>query len=352
MIITPVLLSFLSGCSSEISSSNAAIAAKATDDIVYELVVNDHNPVSTGPAQSTIFWAKQIESVSGGRLKLTVYTDGYLLNGEEAFRGVKTGVCDITVYVMDKREGFTLNTVMSLPFMGWPEMAKTRLINMQLLQEFPAMQAEWEGVTILATKMNPPTHLHTSGKIVKTPADMQGLKLFCAEDALITIAKTAGAIPVDVDITEMTALLERELMEGVINHFPVCYIFKALDYLPYHTVFSDGGINMTQECLIMNNKRLDSLPSDLQALLLNSGDIWNNKFAEYDAADMEKALQFCKDRNHTFTRLTSEELIEWQNLIKVPIYDEWLKAANAKGQPAQAVFDRARELAAQSQYQH
>ena len=125
---------------------------------------------------------------------MTVYHGGALLSGEDAFRGTQTGICDAAYYVMDRQQGFLLNLVMALPFMGFPVQRTTGLIYGDLLDEFPEMVDEWEGrdVKLVAWMMMPGTHIHNMLKDVRTPADLAGMSIHCAEAANAEVVEAAG----------------------------------------------------------------------------------------------------------------------------------------------------------------
>jgi TRAP-type C4-dicarboxylate transport system substrate-binding protein len=313
-------------------------------DKVIKLTVNDHNPPFTGPGQSIIYWAEQVNKMSGGRLELTVHSGGALLSGEEVYRGVQTGVCDIGHYVVDTREGFILNLVMALPFMGWPEQHEAGKLYLKLLDDSKEMRAEWEGVTIISVMMMPPTHVHTVKKVVVTPDDLKGLKIMGAEFMLNASMEAAGATPVHLDIGDMAPSVNTGLIDGIMNHFPVLNVFGALELLKCHTVFGDGGINMTPMYLIMNTKVLNSLPPDLKKLIVDSGSIWYEKFKELDALDQANAQKDVKKWGHKMTYLTPEQIKVWYDLVKGPVHDQWIKDAEAKGRPGKAVYKKALKL--------
>ena len=311
---------------------------------VIELTFNDHNPPFTGPAQAYDYWAEQVDAESGGRLKINIIHGGALFTGDEVYRAVETGACDGGHYVVDREDGFLLNLLMTLPFMGWPEQ-HVEASYQTLLDEFPEMAAEWEGVTIISFMMMPPTHVHTVDKVIKTPDDIAGVKIFCAEAILAEIMNAVGATAVEMGIMDMTPSVQTGVVEGVCNHFPVLNVFGTLELTKCHTVFGDGGINITPMFEIMNTEVLNGLPSDLQDLLLNSGHYWFDKFNELDAADIAGSIAFCEENNHTMTYLTPEEIKVWYDLVKAPLHDAWIAECEAAGLPGQEIYDRALELA-------
>jgi len=319
---------------------------EVTPPEVIELIVNDHNPPPTGPAQAYDYWAEQVEAESGGRLSIEVIHGGALFTGQEVYRAVETGACAGGHYVVDREDGFLLNLIMTLPFMGWSEQ-HVEAKYQTLLDEFPEMAAEWEGVTITSFMMMPPTHVHTVdiGRVIKTPDDIDGVKIFCAEAILSEIMNAVGATAVEHGIMDMTPDVQTGVVDGVINHFPVLNVFGTLELLPYHTVFGNGGINITPMFDLMNTDVLNSLPPDLRDIMLNSSHYWFDKFNELDAADIAGAAAFCEENNHTMTELTPAEIEVWYNMVKDTIHADWIAECEAAGLPGQAVYDRALELA-------
>lgn len=350
LIISVLLVGFVS-CTTTTTTittttTTSPTTASATTPITptvapIELIVNDHNPPESTVAKAWDDWAAWVEDKSEGRLKVTIIKGGALFTGDEAYQAVLNGSCDIAHYVVDSQQGFLLNLVFALPFMGWPEQ-HVEAAYQTLLDEFPEMRAEWEGVTILSFMIMPGTHIHTKDKVVVTPDDIKGMKVMGAEAMTIKAVDTAGATAADIPITEMTPSLQTGLVAGVINHFPVCGIFGALDLLKCHTVFG-GGINFTPMYAIMNTAKFNSLPADLQQVLVDSGAVWLQKHTEWDNKSMDFAMDMTE--GHTFTMLTDEEISVWYNLVKAPIHDKWIADCEAAGLPGQEVYDRARVLA-------
>lgn len=309
-----------------------------------ELTVNDHNPPPSNVAKAWDSWAKWVETESKGRIKVTVHHGGSLLAEKEAFRGTKTGVVDMAHYVVDRREGFLLSTVTTLPFIGMPGQLDGGKIWMELYNKFPEMAREWDGVKIIGVFMMPPTHIHNKKKAIVKPEDMKGMKMHGAEYAVVQTMNAVGASPIQLDITEMYSGLERGVMDGVMNHFPVCFIFKVLELTPYHTVFGDSGINMTPMFAIMNPKKFNSMPADLQKIIEQSGKVWADEQYKGDLPVQTAAIDLCKAKNHTFTYLTPKQIEPWYNLMKKNSHDQWIKDAEAKGLPGKKVYEETLKL--------
>jgi TRAP-type C4-dicarboxylate transport system substrate-binding protein len=312
---------------------------------VVQILVNDHNPAQTGPAQVIEYWAQKVNEIGQGRIKMTVRHGGELLMGNEEYRGMQKGdVCDASYYVLDRRDGFLLNSVITLPFMGWPGQEKTGQIYMELIKKIPQIRGEFKGVIPYVFTMMPPTHIHNNKKVIKTPADLKGMTIQSAEYGLVQVIEAAGATAVQLDITDMGPALERGVIDGVVNHFPVLFVFNVLQLLPFHTIFGKGGINMTPMGIIWNEKKWNSYPPDVQKILTDAAHFYTEKFYEMDFGMQAMVVKTCKDKGDTFTELTPQDVKVWYDLVKKPVHDKWIAEAQAKGLPGKAVYNETLRL--------
>ena len=315
---------------------------------VIKLTINDHNPPFTPPGKATAAWVQQLNETAKDKLEVTLHAGGALLSATEAYRGVQSNVVDGANYVVDTREGFMLNLITGLPFMGWPDRWVAEKMYQELLDKSEAMRAEWEGVTILSFMMMPGTLLHMAKEPVITPAQLKGKKIMGAETMLNAVMEAAGATPVHMDIGDMAPSLNTGLIDGIMNHINVVKVFGALELVPYHTYFGEG-ITFTPTYLIFNTKKLNKLPPDVKELILNSGQIWHDTFKEMEVGFAAACMDEAKKLNHTFTYLTPEQIAVWYDLVKAPVHDKWIKEAEAKGRPAKEVYKMALDLIANYQ---
>ncbi len=177
----------------------------------YVLVYSDHNPSISPPGRSAVRWLTEVVSKrTGGKVEFKVITGGGLMGEAEAFRGVQSGIADMALYVVNARDGFIANMVVTLPFMGWPSREKANEIYRKLMDKHPEIKKEWEGVVPFAYSMMPETHIHTTkrAKVVKTVADLNKMKILTTGEHT-TIVKAIGATPVEVPIGDWYTALER-----------------------------------------------------------------------------------------------------------------------------------------------
>jgi TRAP-type C4-dicarboxylate transport system substrate-binding protein len=314
---------------------------------VYSLTLNDHNPAGTGPAKAMDDWAAWVEQESEGRLELEIIHGAALFTGDEIYGQLESAGCDIGHYAVDREDGFLLNLVLTLPFLGWPEQHFEDAF-WTLMDEFPEFAEEWEGVTVISVMIMPGTAFHTVDTVIEEPADIVGVKMFCAEATLVNIVEAVGGTGVELPITDMAPSVQTGVVDGVFNHFPVCMVFGALEMLHCHTVFG-AGVNNTPMFLLMSTEVLESLPGSLQDLLTSdeSRDVWYNAFSGYDSADIAAAQAICEANNDTFINLTAAEIAEWRAVIQDEVINSWIDDCEDAGLPGQEVYDRVMELIAE-----
>lgn len=315
----------------------------------FQFTFNDHNPPGMPVNDATVAYVKYIEEKSGGRIKINLVSGGALFSADEAWRQTQTGGCDAAVCALSKEYGVYLNDVVSLPFLGWPGRDETTKIYHALLDKFPEMRKEFGNVTYRTFGMMPPVQMHWRSKVVKTPADVKGVKSFCAEAIYADTYSALGGVPVNIDITEMYQAVEKGVVEGVVNHAPVCFVFGALELLKSHTYFGQGGISMAPVGMIWNNNSYNKLPDDLKKVVNEADELWYKTFMEKEVGFNAMVEGKIKEWGHTMVVLTPSEIAQWRDMVKDAVINKWIKAANDKGLPGTAVYEEALKLAASYQ---
>lgn len=307
-----------------------------------ELKLGDWNPPKAGVAQITQKMADMIGAKSEGRLKITVYPGESLVKMAEVFRGVQTGVADIS-YCTASLIGspLELNKVTSLPFLGLTSMEMASAVHEKLFNLSPEVRAEFQGLKVLGFRGMPLYHGHFVKKEVHVPADIKGLKLI-SSGMWGDVISNAGGAPVALGIGDWYMSLERGLVEGHFVHFPVTYVFKTLDLLKYHSMVG-GGASTTPDCFIFTLDTWNKLPTDLQKVIEDAVRWRTAEITKFDYEEEQRAIDYAKSKNHTFIHLTPEEIKLWMDNAK-PAHEKWIANANAKGLPARKIYEETQRI--------
>lgn len=157
---------------------------------------------------------------------------------------------------------------------------------------------------------------------IRTPNDFNGLKFRVQPaDVLRSMFSAWGASPQPIAFGELFTALQQGVVDGHENPYAVIYGSKTYQVQPYITE-SDHGANIS--VVTINQGYFDSLPEDLQQILIESAD-------EAATFNRENAQQINEDGKRDIEESGTNEIIELSNeereafkAVVVPsIWDEY-----------------------------
>jgi TRAP-type C4-dicarboxylate transport system substrate-binding protein len=287
-------------------------------------------------------WAKMVEEVTDGRVKVSVFPGSILTNVMESYDATIAGVCDIAMVPQSfEPERFPLSMVMNAP-LDLPNALVSGKVAWDLYQKFPEIQAEYRDTKVLFFYSTSAYQLHTVKKPIHTKEDVEGLLIRCGGPDDTVVIKALGGVPQFMPMPEAYLALEKGVLDGHMGPFGPMPGFKLDEVLFYHLENANFHTNIF--AVVMNLDKWNSLPSDIQEAIDEiSGTAAAVLFGEvFDRTDI-LAIQAMKDKGHTFTNLSPEEKARWDGFLK-DILNEWVAEQEAKGLPGQEVLDEALRL--------
>ncbi|MCQ4347058.1 TRAP transporter substrate-binding protein [Pseudomonas stutzeri] len=274
-------------------SIGAATAAQAADS--YTLKVAHFLP-STSNAQVNIIepWCEQLRQDSNDRIKCQLYPS-MQLGGTPAKLAdmARTGVADIVWTAPAYSAGkFPRVEALELPFV-LPYGGKT---GNDIIWSFYEQYAkdDFKGYKVLSVFGDGGMNLHTRGKAVKTLEDLKGLKLRASSRTAAKTLEALGATPVSMPPAQMTEAISKGVVDGALASWEVVPATKLDEVTQYHSVTPAGetAFGYTVLTMLMNQKKFDSLPKDLQEIIdRNSGKALSDRFA----TAWDKAMDAARD---------------------------------------------------------
>ena len=320
-----------------------AFAEKPASSNVIELSFAHTIPPVVPLAKVYQQWAQMISEKSGGKVKINFYWSESLLKASELYRGVQTGVADMSYYVVGLDYGLMpLNMFTKLGFMGYPSMEAGTEIYHKIWDKFPEIRNEFKGVKVMAARMSPGYHLSFVNKEVRVPADIKGMKIISSGAGLAAELAAMGAATMDVKVGDMYMSLERGLAEGICAHFPVLHAFGVLPVVKYHTMFGNGAV-FSIDNVLMNLKTWNSLPPDIQKIFEDLSPWLGQEIIKADVGYVAMVIGKAKEMGHTFITPTPAEMKLWREAAQ-PVHDKWIADTEAKGLPGKAVYKEATRL--------
>ena len=165
-----MLIALLSGCGGG--------GTEADGEEVIELSFSTHDPAQSPKTLYHEEWAKKINEVTDGRVKITVYPGATLADPTDVLDAIRTGAADMGwVFTSFYPDQFPLMDIVSLPMLGINSASQATNILIDLYEYSDALKEELSDFKMLMVHTNNPNFIATSKKPVYTLEDMKGLKL-------------------------------------------------------------------------------------------------------------------------------------------------------------------------------
>lgn len=333
----------LGGC----SKSGGQGTEKPAAAQVIELKYNDFNPQGMGIALLAEKAAKMVEERTNGKVKIVPYFSQTLLKYPETFKGVSTGVADISFYLVGGSPGVHhVNEFYNLPFIGYKSMDDAARVYTELLKKFPEFQAENEklGVRWLSVRPMLPFHIHMVNKQIRVPDDLKGQKL-AAEGYFAQAVKGVDGVALNMAPTDWYTSLQKGIVSGHFTHWMVPKEFKTVELFKYHTIFGTGGAGNGAIGYLVNLETWKKLSPDVQQVLVDVFQWLAEEGVKFDNEMEKKSIGEAKQAGHVFVELTPQEVQLWADSAGKPVIDKWIADNEAKGLPARKIYEAAKEMA-------
>ena len=212
--------------------------------------------------------AEAFNSTDGVESTIRIYGAGELGKGpQQQYRRVVTGVMDIGFVLPAFTEAnFPLLTAYEAPgrFADGPEATEAMWADME------ALAPEMDRAVPLAVWGNNPTIMITVDKPVRTPADMEGLKVRVANSRAAEIVTAWGGVPVNMPPTEAYLALSTGVVDAIYIDPSAFSSYNLYEVTGYATVNIPGSISTF--LLAMNKDVHDGLSdAEKEALAAASG---------------------------------------------------------------------------------
>lgn len=313
---------------------------------VIELTFATGQGALTPTAQTYQKAADMIYDRTGGRVKIAVHPGGTLVAFPDTYRGVQSGMVDMTDYVMGTNPGYDdLNRFMNLPFMGWSGPAQAHEVYESIRDKYSDIDKEFEtnNVKMLWHTTLPGYNLHIiSDQQVRVPEDMKGMKILAGAE-FEGVMNSVGATQLYVVPPDWYTSLERGLAEAQLVHWHGVADYSTTELFKHHVILGPSGARSVTVVGLINLDTWNQLPADIQQIIEEVA-AWIQQ--EDQAAVIrlgDEAAQYAKDLGQTFTEINQQEVKIWEEFCQ-PIYEEWIEKVEAKGVPGRDILETAWEM--------
>lgn len=301
------------------------------------------------PAHSKMLapWAERIEKASGGRVEIKIYPS-MTLGGKppQLPRQVRDGIVDMAWMVNAYAGGsFPRTEVFELPGVHQGNSAAVNLAMQEMYEEY--LSPDFKKLKPLFQHVHGGQAIHMADKEVRSPQDMQGLKIRIPSRTGAWVLEALGANPVKTSVGEIPVALSKKVVDGALIPFEIIPPLKIHQQTKFQ-IEGPGGkrLGTTSFQVSMNLDRWNGLPADIQKIFLdNSGAAWHAEVgAIWDGAE-KGGLGVATRSGNTHIQLSAAEWSKFETAIS-PVVDRWIKEMDGKGIDGRALYNKARELVA------
>jgi len=247
------------------------------------------------------------------------------------------GVADLAqIHITYFAGQLPVNNVAQLPF--YTKASEGSKIYRRLMDSVPEIQQEFKkyGVRGLEGHTTAQYDVATIKKPVKTPDELKGLKLKTAGGMYDKIAKRYGINPVSIAASETYEAMQRGIVEGCIFNFPSIRSYRLNEQLKYITNgMRCGGY---PGAVIINEKRWEKLPADIQKGILAAAQDATNRWGVYWDQMHDEAVQQYEKQGIQIYYIKPEERAKWDAPLK-GVEEEYIKDVEKKNLPGRKVFN-------------
>ena len=278
-------------------------------------------------------WAKDVERVTNGRVKMEIYPGDTLFKTKtDAVEAVKAGIADVAfMYAWAFAPQFDLIDAISIPFLAANAEVASRTV-WALYQKFPEIQAQWRDVKLLSAWTTDPYIFITTKKQIRVLEDFKGMKIRMTGGMATDMMKLLGGVPVTVPMPQNYENLQKGVIDGMASPGEAIAGFRLYEVVKYYTLVPSTCV--TQE-LIMNKKTWNNLPPDIQKVIMSvSGE---NAAIRHGGGCFDRAWEQLADtvKKAGYQMITykpqRDEVDRWIKIAGRPLWEAWVEKMKAKG---------------------
>lgn len=278
-------------------------------------------------ARAMQVFKEKAEELSGGNIKVDLYTDAVLFTQEEELVAVVGGDADMTLtsasWLTTGSPWISMFTA-GYVFKNYAHM--TKVLNGEIGQEVFARVSKEQGLLPLAAFYLGSREISLSqDKAIKTPEDLKGINLRMPNsDAWLFLGRALGANPTPISFSELYLALQTGVVDGQDNPLPTVESAKFYEVqksitLTNHLVDSVWPAINTQKWESLTPAQQDIVRQAIEAARQFCDDTNNQREADLVASFKEKGLSIYEADVDAFSKHVTEYY------LNDPISDSWDK---------------------------
>ena len=282
--------------------------------------------------------AELLNEKTGGEFTLNISYGG-LSKPRENLDNISIGAVEMAQfcagYHRDKNPSIT---VLELPFLGVDSLELERKLS-EVIYEHPAVQkdlARWNATLLMPSPM-PQYNIVGTGEAPKTLDSYSGFTVR-ATGGIGEAMKGVGAVPTSVPATEARQALDSGVVKGVAFAPHAHMSFGTVEGGSWWTTNLNPG---TVNCpVVVNTDALNGLSDEHRKALMDSvSESLDHYIANYNGNTMDRWGPKLEEQGIEQVTYSDEDIAAFKERVAGPVAEAWIKENEARGLPAQELYD-------------
>jgi tripartite ATP-independent transporter DctP family solute receptor len=267
-----------------VASLIAAVPAAHSGQVTLKLATSQP-PKGGFLGETPKIFADELEKATKGQVKVQIFHSGSLSSNEaELFQMSQSGAVDFgigaTTYILGWSPSMK---VFDLPYLFEGVGHFKKVVQGPVGQKLAA-QVEDDGVVLLAYILPGVRSIFTTVRPINSIEDAKGLKIRSMQSPVyIDMFKNMGMLPTPMPSSELYTSLQTGVVDAGENDPASVVSWGWIDVIKYYSL---NEHSISCNVLVMNKKRFDSFPADVQKAIREAGKTAENYQLDY----IEKAL--------------------------------------------------------------
>lgn len=301
---------------------------------------SDPGSAKLGRSRAAVDTMKEIERLTGGRVKHEIYWSGSLLKIRDTLAGIGSGIADVgyPVAVIYHHKRFPVWQFAQLLYTGGPSQDGVSWALNEMYDTNPVLKKEFDDQNVaVLTFSSTGSTLLVSTKPLKKKSDFKGMRLRTVSTTAKLVA-ALGATPVGLPIYETPEALARGVIDGC-----QAYLYTVPSYKMQETCkfINMSPVSHLETEYLINKDTLAKMPPDIRKIYM---DTWRNFFVERlvkytDEIEDKIKIEFPKKWGVDMYKITPAEEASWKKLAEKINDDFYFKKMRAKGIDGKKIVD-------------
>jgi len=293
-------------------------------------------PASNFHTENLTQFAKDVDTATGGKLKITVHANASLFKAPEIKRAVQSGQAQIgEILLANFANESPIYALDGVPFLatGYADARKLFEASHPAMDRLLAAQ----GLKMLYAVAWPPQGIFSKREVASV-ADLRGIKWRAYSPATAKIAELIGAQPVQIQQAELSQAMATGVIESYMSSVSTGYDTKTYESIKN---YYDTQAWLPKNAVLVNLKAFNALDAATQAAVTKAAAEAQERGWKISQEKTEEYKRLLTGKGMTIHKPSAKLMADMQQVGSLMLAD-WQKASGAEGAAIIAEYTKLR----------